>query len=199
VEHSEYCFYETSQGVHMHRLILIALFLYSFTTAAHSAIEQEVQVTPEQQKELQAIKLVLETFRLSIIDKDKDRFIALFYAEDIPWLGVFSDTSLQFIQQKHPKIRQVAKDTYSNFIDGIVKNPQSIEEKFWNVTIQTDQYIASVHFDYSFHLGDYKSNWGQEAWQLIKTEQGWKINSVIWTMIANQQPPHQTTDKKVHE
>ena len=27
-----------------------------------------------------------------------------------------------------------------------------------------------------------KSNWGREMWQLVRTEQGWKIFSVVYTI-----------------
>ncbi|MFT5163351.1 MAG: hypothetical protein ACI9FJ_001946, partial [Alteromonadaceae bacterium] len=34
----------------------------------------------------------------------------------------------------------------------------------------------------------YKNNWGEEAWQLVKTDDGWKINSVVFSITENQEP-----------
>ena len=179
----------------MQRIFLVSFFLYSFAVTADCIAEPDIQSITAHQKELKAINSVIESFRISIINKDKKRFSQLFYNADIPWLGVFSQPSFESIQRRNPKANKVSSDNYLNFIDWIVSQEAIIEEKLWNISIQTDQYIASVHFDYSFHIGDYKSNWGQEAWHLIKTEQGWKINSVIYTMITNQQPPKKKADK----
>lgn len=74
------------------------------------------------------------------------------------------------------------------FIDGIIETSARKEEKLWNVRIDSDGQVASVSFDYSFHSGDYKSNWGQEAWQPVHTGQGWKINSVIYSVHLNPEP-----------
>ena len=42
--------------------------------------------------------------------------------------------------------------------------------------------MASVAFDYRF-LGDGKeTNRGQEVWSLVRTDAGWKIVSVIWSL-----------------
>jgi len=172
----------------------MALALFSFHTFADTA--SKVQKTAvAQQQDLNAINSVIEDFRISIINKDKNRFSQLFYAEDIPWLGVLSDASLEMVQVRKPDAKRVDSSNYLQFIDWIVSDKRVMEEKFWNVDIQTERNIASVHFDYSFHMGDYKSNWGQEGWHLIKTEQGWKINSVIYSMTLNPNPPKKKTDK----
>jgi hypothetical protein len=42
-----------------------------------------------------------------------------------------------------------------------------------------------VIFDYEFFEGDFKSNWGKEAWLLAKTEKGWKISSVAFSVTLN--------------
>jgi hypothetical protein len=36
-----------------------------------------------------------------------------------------------------------------------------------------------VAFDYTFLANGKKTNWGREMWQLVRTEDGWKIFSVI--------------------
>lgn len=79
------------------------------------------------------------------------------------------------------------------FIDGIVSDSEPVEEKFDHLRIDTNGDIAQVYFDYSFNRGDYQSNWGQEAWQLVRTGDGWKINSVIWSMELNPQKPPKKT------
>ena len=142
-----------------------------------------------------SIKQIVEAFRTSIIEKDKEKFLKLFHSETIPWLGVASAETIEIMTKskrdtkdgkKRPKVRA---GNYLKFIDWIVSNPAVLEEKFWDIKIDSDDKIASVYFKYSFHIGDYKSNWGDEAWHLVKTEDGWKINSVIYSMTINPDPP----------
>jgi hypothetical protein len=136
------------------------------------------------------IEDVIENFRTAIIDKDKDRFIKLFLHESITWQRVLSDEGLQRFREKQPdvvKTRFDSQKTASSFIDGIVANKRRTEEKFWNIRIDTDGDIASVYFDYSFHADDRETNHGKEAWHLVNTGEGWKIVSVIWSVIPTQE------------
>jgi len=139
------------------------------------------------QVEVTKIEAVVEAFRASIINKNKEVFINLFYNETVPWLGVASDQTLAFAPPPPAKkgARQRSKvrgSNYLSFIDWIVSTPKAIEEKFWDVKILHDSDIASVHFKYSFHQDNNKTNWGDEAWQLVRTEQGWKIASVTYSI-----------------
>jgi hypothetical protein len=151
----------------------------------------QAQPIDRQQSEAQVL-LVVESFRSAIIEKDKPRFLALFHGMAIPWLAVNEDGSLAKMRQRDPKTPKadpIGTPGPDDFIDFVMKSPLPIEEKFSNVRVSTDGLIASVFFDYSFHQGDYKSNWGTEAWQLVNTDQGWKINSVIYSAEINPVPP----------
>ena len=56
------------------------------------------------------------------------------------------------------------------------------EEQFSNVKIETDGEIASISFDYAFLANRKKTNWGKEMWKLVRTEKGWKLFSVVYTI-----------------
>jgi hypothetical protein len=147
---------------------------------------------PDLKKSETQIQAVVESFRTAIIEKDKPRFLALFHGMAIPWLAVNEDSSLAKLRKRNPdtsKADPIGTPGPDAFIDFVMNAPMPMEEKFSNVRITTDGMIASVFFDYSFHQGDYKSNWGTEAWQLVNTESGWKINSVIYSIEYNPLPP----------
>ena len=147
----------------------------------------------------QKIEQVVETFRVSIIKKDKDSFMKLFYSDTIPWIGITTDKSLAMMKAKHPKgkpVKVFAKDNPRTFIEGIVKDKEVLEEKFDNVRIDSDGDVAQVWFDYSFNIDGYKANWGKEAWHMVRTDKGWKISSVIWSMEFNPQPPPKIEKKR---
>ncbi len=138
-----------------------------------------------------AINAVIESFRTSIITKDQTTFLNLFHGKSIPWIGVLDDESLQRVRKQNSKASKadpMGTPGPVPFMKWIKGSKMLIEEKFSNIRITTDASIASVVFDYSFHQGAYKSNRGQEAWQLVNTDKGWKINSVIYTIHANPEP-----------
>ncbi|WP_203322160.1 nuclear transport factor 2 family protein [Pseudoxanthomonas beigongshangi] len=132
-----------------------------------------------------AIEQVVERFRTAIIAKDKPGFLALFLPGTVAWESAIGDESLRRLRGKRPETQKVKPDPQHNpvsFIDGIVTEPRSTEEKFRNLRIDGDADVASVVFDYSFHEGGRETNSGVEAWHLVRTEQGWRIVSVIWSM-----------------
>lgn len=126
-----------------------------------------------------------EAFSAAIIDKDKPRFEKLFLHGNTAWQSVTGDANLQQVRQKHPqalKVRVNPEHNPQSFIDSIVASKDKQEEKFRDVKIENDGDIASVYFDYSYHAGDKETNHGKEAWHLLRTDDGWKIVSVIWSV-----------------
>lgn len=135
-----------------------------------------------------AIQAVVEQFRTSLIRKDKASYMSLFFSEkpeDIGWQFVSEDTRLEHIRKTKPdaiKARQISTNNFVGLIDSAVATKESREETFSNVRIETDGEIASVSFDYAFLANGKKMNWGKEMWQMVRTEQGWKIFSVVYTI-----------------
>lgn len=135
-----------------------------------------------------AIRQVVESFRTSLISKDKATYMSLFFsdkAEDIGWQFVSEDTRLIHIRKTKPdaiKARQIPGNNFISLIDEVIATKEPREETFSNITVDTDGEIASVSFDYVFLANGQRSNWGKEMWQLVRTESGWKIFSVVYTI-----------------
>lgn len=166
------------------RIFLLNLTLFASTVAN----AQNANPTNHETQ----IRDVVESFRVSIIEKDKPRFLALFHGMNIPWLSVLENKTLANIRERRadrPKADPLGTPGPEKFIDEVVGIKMRLEEKFSNIRIETDGNIASVYFDYSFHQGDYMSNFGTEAWHLLNTDQGWKITSVIYSVEVIPKPP----------
>jgi hypothetical protein len=165
---------------------LVCSALASYALPSHAAADPGDRAQIEQ---------IVETFRVSLIKKDKVSFMKLFYSDTIPWIGVSTDKSLAWGNAHKPKpdlpdLKKIyAGKGPKDFIDNIASDPAQNEEKFDNVRIDSDGDVAQVWFDYSFNFDGYKANWGKEAWHLVRTEAGWKISSVIWSMEFNRKPP----------
>ena len=165
---------------------LIATSVALFSLPAFAA-------TIEQERE--SIQKVVETFRVSLIKKDPETFMKLFYSDSIPWIGVTKEADMvrekaeRKLDPKLPEPQKLSVGSPRKFIQNISKGQEPIEETFDNIRIDTDGEVAQVWFDYRFIRAGYKQNWGKESWHMLKTTDGWKISSVIWSMEFNQVPP----------
>jgi hypothetical protein len=127
------------------------------------------------------LRKVLDIFMNSLKTKDSLSLYNLFYEGNVTWVGVYKNNTQQ---------KRIAKD--SNSLDYKIEDYKTWfrsttigankEEKFYNVNIDTDGYIASITFDFSFWVGGKKGLWGKESWGLVKINQQWKITSVIFSM-----------------
>jgi hypothetical protein len=137
------------------------------------------------------IRAVVESFRTAIIEKDRARFLALFVQPDVPWQSVLDDTSLDRIKARRPeaiKARFKAENNPTAFIDGIVKSKNASEETFSNIRIDTDGEVATVVFDYAFLSNGKATNSGKECWLMVRTEAGWKITSLAYSVTLAPEP-----------
>jgi len=138
--------------------------------------------------DLSALQAVVKSFKASILAKDKPAFMSLFFSDKpelITWQAVVDDPSLQWIQRSRPqalKARYRPENNFVAFIDGVVASKGTEEETFSNVQIDTDGEVASISFDYVYLSDGRATNHGREKWLLVRTEQGWKITSVIFTI-----------------
>lgn len=151
-------------------------------TVPASTLAPQARMSPADEA---AIREVVERFRTAIIARDKAGFLALFLPGTVAWESAIGDDSLRRLREKQPQAQKVKPDPRHNpvsFIDSIVADAESSEEKFRNLRIDGDGDVASVVFDYAFHADGRETNHGVEAWHLVRTEQGWRIVSVIWSM-----------------
>ncbi len=118
------------------------------------------------------------------------RFHELFLREDITWNVVYTDDSVKRYNANLndpaiPRATKIQGGSPRRFIESIARSRQARSEAISNVRIDTDGEVAQVWFDFAFIVGDYKSAWGKESWQLVRTGDGWKIAAVVWSAEEN--------------
>jgi hypothetical protein len=123
----------------------------------------------------EALERVVERFRTSLIAKDGPALRELFVNQDTPWLGV-SKTP----RAGRAKVREI--DTPERFIDFIVSSPDRLEETVRHLQITSDGEVATVSFDYEFWSNSTLQNRGLECWQLVRSEAGWKIAFLVYSI-----------------
>lgn len=144
---------------------------------AGSGIAQNSKAESENTAQL---KNVLKTFMECLVNKDSEKFYTLFHEEPVVWIGIYKEKSQQRRVEQNSNVKDYKSGSYKNFYQSL--SGKAVEEKFYNVVIEEDGYMASITFDYSFWVNGKKGNWGKESWGLIKTEGKWKITSVIYSI-----------------
>lgn len=132
------------------------------------------------------IRRVIESFRTSIIERDKPRFLSLFLEGSVRWQSVWEDESFSRVKLKYPPAMKTRFDPDNNhmaFADGFTKDEKRREETFSNIKIDSDGDVAAVVFDYAFFLDGRETNRGKECWLMVRTESDWKIISVAYSKI----------------
>lgn len=128
------------------------------------------------------IEQVVARFQLALKTHDRASLSALFLADSKAWWTVLGNASFQKIKSKHPEVTARYKaGTWQQFADYVGSAKESIEERFHNVRIETDGSVASVYFDFEFVADGKVGNKGAETWQLIRTDEGWKIASMLYS------------------
>jgi hypothetical protein len=140
---------------------------------------------PTKQQDHDDLMQVVEDFRLALINKDEKTFVDLFYTKTAPWIGIVNAKDKGDL----PSNNGEQLGNHLSFIAWIARTPAKVEEKFWDINIQTDGIVASIYFKYSFHTDDYKTNWGSEAWQLVKSKGSWKITALVYSITENPERP----------
>lgn len=127
------------------------------------------------------IEQVIERFKAAIIAHDQKGLEALFVPEGGAWFEVLGEEAFRRIKARKPDLSRVHPDSYRHFAAFVAGAKQPIEEKFENVRIHTDGAIASVYFDYVFLADGKRNNVGSETWQLVHTNDGWRISAMAYS------------------
>ncbi|MGB8338576.1 MAG: hypothetical protein WCD07_00540 [Burkholderiales bacterium] len=167
----------------MLRTITIFLMGLLFAACAVANTNSQTYATKRisNPEDIQAIKQVVEDFRLAIINKDGKKLSTLVLNSRILFTSPCDQKAVDKIREKDVNFDGVGVGGFYNFANYVSTTTDKIEEKFYNVEITQDGVLAWVMFDYEFYENDKVSNFGVENWQLRKTDGKWKIFSVIWS------------------
>jgi len=129
-----------------------------------------------------AIQKVVEQFKAAIIARDGKTLGNLFLQEHDSWLSVADETIWAKAKSHNPQARKVIPSSWKKFSQFIQESDKPIEERFYNVRIDTNGAVASVWFDFDFLIDGKVTNRGSESWQMVRAEDGWKISSMLYSM-----------------
>lgn len=157
-------------------LILLALCLSS---PAHAA---DKPAAGARAADVAAIQKVVEQFKAAIIAHDGKTLANLFMQDHESWLSVADETIWAKMKARNPQARKVIPSSWKKFSEFIQNANVPVEERFYNVRIDTNGAVASVWFDFDFLIENKVTNRGSESWQMVHAEDGWKISSMLYSM-----------------
>jgi len=129
-----------------------------------------------------AINGIVEQFKAAIIAHDGKTLGSLFLQDHDSWLSVADEGVWAKVKAHNPKARKVMPSSWKKFSDFIQNETKPVEERFYNVRIDTNGAVASVWFDFDFLVDGKVTNRGAESWQMVRAEDGWKISSMLFSM-----------------
>ncbi len=157
------------------------MMLLACATALLSPQNAEMRPVYTKAQAEQDLRAVITAFGEAIVRKDTAQFMSLFADGPVIWQGVDSDTLLVKSGQANAKAAFDPARTPRTFIEGIAKRPQTVEETFSNIRIDHDEDVAAVTFEFTYRVEGRSINEGKESWHLVRTVDGWRIVSVIYS------------------
>ena len=127
------------------------------------------------------INKVIARFQSSLKHHDAEALGRLFLPDSDAWITTLGDGTLMAMRKKHPTAPHYKVGARKSFLDFVGSTSSSIEEDFHDLRIDTDGSVASVYFNFEFLMDGKVQNRGAETWQLVKTDDGWKIAAMLYS------------------
>ena len=129
-----------------------------------------------------AIRQVVQQFQSAIVAHDGKTLGTLFVPQGGAWLSVLDDATYAAAKARNPAASRLESSTWQAFADMIQHSVRPVEERFYDVRIETDGTVGSVWFDFDFLVSGKVNNHGSETWQLVRTDDGWKIQAMLFSV-----------------
>jgi ketosteroid isomerase-like protein len=162
---------------------LCALVLLPLAASAQKATPSmtQTETANDHQAEQAAIEQVMKQYHAAILAHDGTALSGLFLPDANLWLNVLTDSAYARAQSKSATAQKIRVSNYRDFAKLVSTTTKSFDPEHSNVVIHTDGTIATVYFDFVFNVDGKANNRGSETWQLVKSADGWRIASIIYS------------------
>ncbi|MCS0582610.1 nuclear transport factor 2 family protein [Massilia pinisoli] len=157
------------------RPVLPLILAACLAAPAHAA-------TTNADADVAAIRQVVQQFQTAIVARDGKALGVLFVPQGGAWLSTLDERTYAAAKARNPAARRMMPSTWQKFADFVQHAAKPVEERFHDVRIDTNGTVASVWFDFDFLVDGKVTNQGSETWQLVRTDDGWKINAMLYSI-----------------
>jgi len=127
------------------------------------------------------IQHVMETFHHAVVTHDGKGVSDLFLDHGSTWVTVLSDKAFAAMRAKKASTQKVRVSSYQDFVAFVSSTKSDLDPRHTGVRIMSDGAVASVYFHFDFVIDGKVENRGDEAWQLVKTVDGWRIVAITYS------------------
>jgi len=128
-----------------------------------------------------AIDQMMTSFHAAVVSHDGERLKGFFLPQGAAWFNVLSDEALARIRVKSPDAVKMRPGSYQDFASFVSSSKADLDPRHSEVEVRSDETVATAWFRFRFMIGGEEKNHGFETWQLVKTEQGWRIAAIAYS------------------
>ena len=129
-----------------------------------------------------AIRQLVQQFQTAIVARDGKTLGSLFVQEGGSWWSVLDEPTYAAAKARNPAAQRLQPSTWQEFAEFVTHSAKPIEKRFYDVRVRTNGTVASVWFDFDFLVDGKVTNRGSETWQLVRTDEGWKIQAMLFSV-----------------
>ncbi len=118
-----------------------------------------------------AVVNMVQTFFDAMTDRDVDVMRNLLTAD-----GIF------YGYRETAEGLQITRSAHAAFVAGTGERNNTLIERFWDPQILLHDRMAVVWTPYDFYIDGEFSHCGIDNFNFLKTDQGWKITSIVFSM-----------------
>jgi hypothetical protein len=152
------------------RFCLPAIALLT-TTTAHASVAQDSSDVPT----------LIAAYHQAVVSHDGLRLAQLFVPEGTAWFSVLSQGAWSRMRMTRPDLSKIRPGSVAAFIQMVATSKAALDPRHSHLRITSDGEVAAVSFDFRFLIDGKEQNRGAENWQLIRTAQGWRIVSIVFS------------------
>jgi uncharacterized protein (TIGR02246 family) len=165
----------------MKKTMFVVAFLLMTAGGSAAAADATAGNATTSQQDVADIQHVMDTFHHAVATHDGQGVSALFIDHGSAWLTVLSDNSYAALKAKKPATQKVRVGSYQDFAKFVSGTKSALDPRHTDIRIMSDGAVASVYFHFDFVINGKTENRGDETWQLVKTEDGWRIVAITFS------------------
>ena len=140
----------------------LALTLLTLTFAAAAADEAE---------DRKAVIAVVDAFFAGMTAKDTDSM-----------RKIMTEDGMLYGYRETAEGLSIFNPTHAGYLDGLAARESVPVERYWDPTVMLHDRLAVVWTPYDFYSDGVFSHCGVNSFSMLKTEDGWKIAGVVFSM-----------------
>jgi len=166
------------------RFSLYAFVLFTATAFTSQSSVSHAAAAPGAGRSARAtaeIEQLMAEYHQAVASHNGARLSSLFIDKGSTWFNVLSDAAYARARAKSPAALKVRHSSFQWFANIVSTSHSALDPEHSNVRILTDGTIGAVYFNFTFFVDGKPENQGSETWQLVRTSDGWKIASIVYS------------------